>query len=65
MAPSGGGPLSAHRVRRIRVIVLTEVVAALLLGVLLTPLLFAFLLLPIAELVTKPAAQRRQILGLR
>jgi len=47
------------------VIVLTEIVAAVLLGVLLTPLLLAFLLLPIAELVVKPAAQRRQILGLR
>jgi hypothetical protein len=61
---SGGGPLSPSRIRRTRVILLVEVVVAIALGVLLHPLLFAFLLLPIAELAVKPAAQRQQILGL-
>jgi hypothetical protein len=63
-ATSGGGPLPASRVRRTRVILLVEVVAAVVLGVLVHPLLLAFLLLPVAELAVKPAAMRQQILGL-
>jgi hypothetical protein len=46
-------------------ILLIELAVALVLGVFLHPLLFAFLLLPVAELAVKPAAQRKQILGLR
>ena len=64
MAPtSGGGLLSPSRVRRTRIILLIEVVVAIVLGLLLHPLLFAFLLLPVAELAVKPATQSRQILG--
>ncbi|MEA3055372.1 MAG: hypothetical protein QOD30_804 [Actinomycetota bacterium] len=57
--------MSAARVRRTRMILLIELAVALVLGVFLHPLLFAFLLLPVAELAVKPAAQRKQILGLR
>jgi hypothetical protein len=60
----GGGQLSPSRIKRTRIILLAEVVFAVVLGVLVHPLLFAFLLLPIAELAVKPAAQRQQILGL-
>ena len=59
------GPLSADRVRRVRLILVAEVVVAIVLGVLVHPFLFAFLLLPVIELVVKPANQRRQILGRR
>jgi hypothetical protein len=65
MTPDGGRALPPQRVRRTRFILLVETVVAIVLGVLLHPLLFAFLLLPIAELAVKPATQRRQILGLR
>ena len=64
MAPESGGALSADRVRRTRMILLAELVVAIVLGVFLHPLLFAFVLLPVAELVVKPAPQRKQILGL-
>jgi hypothetical protein len=46
-------------------ILLAELAIAVILGVLLHPLLFAFVLLPVLELAVKPAAQRKQILGLR
>ena len=65
MAGGSGGALSADRVRRTRIILLAEVLFAVVLGALLHPLLFAFLLLPVAELAVKPAAQRKQLLGLR
>jgi hypothetical protein len=58
------GPLSTERVRRVRLILVAEVVVAIVLGVLVHPALFAFLLLPVLEIVVKPAPQRRQILGL-
>ena len=62
---AGGGQLSANRVRRTRIILVAELVIAIVLGVVLHPLLFVFLLLPVAELAVKPATQRKQILGLR
>jgi len=57
--------LSPERVRRTRIILLIEAVAAVVLGIVLHPLLFVFLLLPVAELLVKPSDQRAQILGLK
>jgi hypothetical protein len=57
--------LSPERVRRTRIILLLEVALAVILGVVLHPLLFVFLLLPVAELLVKPSSQRAQILGLK
>ena len=57
--------LSPERVRRTRIILLAEVVIAIVLALALHPLLLVFLLLPVAELLVKPSAQRAQILGLR
>ena len=65
MTREAGGALSASRVRRVRLILLAEAAIAVVLGVVVHQLLFAFLFLPVLELVVKPATQRRQILGLR
>ncbi|MEN3272966.1 MAG: hypothetical protein V7636_1727 [Actinomycetota bacterium] len=64
MAGGSGGALSADRLRRTRIILVAEALFAIVLGALVHPLLFAFLLLPVAELAVKPASQRKQILGL-
>jgi hypothetical protein len=65
VAPEAGGGLSAARLRRTRLILVGELVIAVVLGVLVHPILFVLLLLPVAELAVKPASQRKQILGLR
>ena len=64
MAPEAGGSLSASRVRRTRIILIIEVAVAVIVGVVVHPILFVLLLLPIAELAVKPSSQRKQILGL-
>jgi hypothetical protein len=62
---AGSGPLPASRVRRTRIILLAELVVAIVLGVVVHPLLFDFVLVPVAELAVKPASMRKQLLGLR
>jgi len=57
--------LSPARVRRTRIILLAEIAVAVVLALVLHPFFLVALLLPVAELLTKPSDQRAQILGLK